>query len=68
MPKTKEELNQLKKEYEVLTSKLKELTDEELKQVIGGIDFHTPDENQQYEHNLYNDDPNNPENQPWNKK
>ena len=34
--KTKEELNQIKIEYEVLNNKLKELKDEELKQVTGG--------------------------------
>ena len=33
MAKTKEELNQLKNEYESLTSKLKELTEEDLKNV-----------------------------------
>ena len=37
MAKTQEELNQLKKEYEALNSKLKELTEEELKLVTGGI-------------------------------
>ena len=36
MPKTKEELIQLKNEYESLTSKLKELTEEDLKNVLGG--------------------------------
>ena len=36
MAKTKEELNQLKIEYEALNNKLKELTDEELKQITGG--------------------------------
>ena len=36
MPKTKEELNQLKNEYESLTSKLKELTEDELEAVCGG--------------------------------
>lgn len=36
MPKTKEELMQLKKEYDTLNSKLKELSEEELKLVIGG--------------------------------
>ena len=35
--KTKEELNQLKIEYESLTNKLKELTEDELEQVTGGI-------------------------------
>ena len=36
MAKTKEELNQLKAEYETLNNKLKELTDDELIQVTGG--------------------------------
>ena len=36
--KTKEELNQLKTEYETLTTKLKELTEDELRQVTGGYD------------------------------
>lgn len=36
MAKTKEELNLIKKEYQKLTNKLKELTEDELKQVIGG--------------------------------
>ena len=35
--KTQEELNKLKEEYQLLTSKLNELTEEELKIVIGGI-------------------------------
>ena len=39
MPKTKEELSTLKQEYESLNNKLKELTNEELKQVIGGAHF-----------------------------
>ena len=34
--KTKEELNALKKEVEAVGEKLRELTDEELKQVVGG--------------------------------
>lgn len=38
MAKTQEELKQLKEEYETLTTKLKELTEEELKQVTGGVD------------------------------
>ena len=37
MAKTKEELDQLKQECESLVSKLKELTDDELKQVTGGV-------------------------------
>ena len=36
MAKTKEELNALKQEFESLTNKLKELTDDELMQVTGG--------------------------------
>ena len=36
MTKTKEELDQLKQECETLTNKLKELTEEELQQVVGG--------------------------------
>ena len=34
--KTKEELNALKEEVETLNNKLKELTDDELKEVTGG--------------------------------
>lgn len=37
MPKTKEELQQLKNRYESLNKELKELTEEELRQVIGGF-------------------------------
>ena len=37
MAKTKEELQQLKKECEALNNKLKELTEDELKEVTGGI-------------------------------
>lgn len=36
MPKTKEELDTLKKEYQELTSKLEELSKEELENVTGG--------------------------------
>ena len=36
MAKTKEELNELKKEFETLTNKLSELTQEELALVTGG--------------------------------
>ena len=35
--KTKEELNALKEEVEAVSRKLKELTKEELEQVVGGI-------------------------------
>ena len=36
MSKTKEELNELKKEIEDLNKKCRELTEEELKEVAGG--------------------------------
>ena len=36
--KTKEELNAIKLEVEALNAKLGELTDDEMEQVIGGID------------------------------
>lgn len=36
MAKTKEELEQLKKEYEDLTNKLKDLSEEELQEITGG--------------------------------
>lgn len=39
MAKTKEELNVLKKEYESLATKLKELNEDELKQVCGGVNI-----------------------------
>ena len=35
--KTREELNELKNEFETLNNKLKELTEEELTQVTGGV-------------------------------
>ena len=38
MTKTQEELNTLKVEYEILNNKLKELTEDELGYVIGGVD------------------------------
>lgn len=40
MAKTKEELNQLKTEYESLTTKLQELSKDELDIVSGGVDLH----------------------------
>lgn len=43
MAKTKEELAKLKEEYETLNSKLKELTEDEIKQVIGGTIKPLPD-------------------------
>ena len=35
--KTKEELNELKQELETLSSKLQELTEDELKEITGGV-------------------------------
>ena len=43
--KTKEELNALKEEVEAVSRKLAELTDEELAQVTGGVDFNITDWN-----------------------
>ena len=43
--KTMEELNALKEEVETLNKKLAELTDEELAQVTGGVDFNITDWN-----------------------
>ena len=37
MTKTQEELNDLKQEYETLNNKLKELNEDELKFVTGGV-------------------------------
>lgn len=39
MAKTKEELTELKKEYEALSNKLKELSDDELEQVCAGTNI-----------------------------
>ena len=38
MAKTKEELNALKQELEALTTKLNELTEDELNQIAGGLE------------------------------
>ena len=43
MAKSQEELNLLKKEYKALNAKFKELTSEELKQVVGGQDIFVPE-------------------------
>ena len=37
--KTKEELNELREEVEILSRKLRELTDDELEQVTGGCPY-----------------------------
>lgn len=49
--KTKEELNALKQEYESLTAKLKELSEDELKIVVGG--FEVPKNDKQYDIHIY---------------
>lgn len=53
MAKTEKELNELKEEYNKLTSKLKELTTDELKMVTGGSMFDIPENNHQYAPNFY---------------
>ena len=42
MTKTKEELNELKNEYETLNNKLKELSEDELSIVTGGNNLFVP--------------------------
>lgn len=39
MAKTKQELDELKKEFETVNSKLKELNEDELKEVCGGVNI-----------------------------
>ena len=51
--KTEQELNELKKEVEVLNKKLKNLSEEELKKVTGGSDSIV--NTQQYEYHIYKD-------------
>ena len=60
--KTKEELNALKEEYQSLTTKLRELTDDELKIVTGGVNFDVPEYSKQKEFHIYenSDSPNEP--------
>lgn len=41
MAKTKEELQELKKEFVEITNKLKSLGDDELRQIVGARDDHT---------------------------
>lgn len=50
--KTKEELNAIKEEVEAINKKLKELTEDELKEVIGGSDY----EHREVIGHLYYDD------------
>ena len=45
MAKTQVELNIIKKEVETLNKKLSALTEEELEQVTGGVDFNITDWN-----------------------
>lgn len=55
MAKTKEELEQLKQEYNQLNEKLKQLDDEELKAVVGGVNQASTDDTLRInidEHNL----------------
>ena len=53
--KTREELNALKEEVENLNKKLAELTEDELKQVVGGAgtNFNIDDQSGGKEFNLY---------------
>ena len=55
MAKTKEELKELKEEYESLTTKLKELTEEELLLVTGGtnVSFDIKDNEEIYNPHIY---------------
>ena len=57
MTKTKEELIVLKSEYETLTSKLKELSEEELKVVTGGTEFNfdIKENDELYNYHIYSD-------------
>ena len=43
MPKTKEELDQLKKDYQSLTERVRELSNEELENVMGGCSTYSSD-------------------------
>lgn len=55
MAKTKEELNQLKKEYQNFKTKLSELTEDEIKEIVGG--FNVPGGPEQlYEKHFYDND------------
>ena len=40
--KSKEELNALKEEVEAVNEKLRELTEEDLEQVCGGVEYEPP--------------------------
>ena len=53
--KTKEELNALKEEVEALNKKLRELTDDELRAVVGGFEtgFVIDDQSKEKEIHIY---------------
>ena len=60
--KTREELNALKEEVETVRRKLRELTEEELEQVVGGSGgddrvFNFDDPDTEYELNIYKNKP-----------
>ena len=55
MAKTKEELEQLKKEYQEIKTKLGELTEEEIENIVGG--FNVPGGPEQlYEKHFYDNE------------
>lgn len=56
--KTKEELKELKEEYEALNNKLKELTEDELMLVTGGTEspFNIPENEEIYNPHIYTDE------------
>ena len=56
MTKTKEELQQLKQEYESFVSKLGDLNEDEIEQIVGG--FVTPSHEKEYEPHVYTPDVN----------
>lgn len=47
--KTKEELEALKQEYEALNNKLKELNEDEIKEIVGGYTIPLPKDNEFWE-------------------
>ena len=60
MAKTKEELEQLKQEYEALKTKLDGLTEEEIEQIVGGFDI-PGGTGKQYEQSFYDNNVKKPE-------
>lgn len=58
MAKTQEELKELKQEYESLTKKFEELSQEEIDTITGGTTFDIKDDgsNKQYEQHFYKED------------